>query len=105
VILVASWGLLALGARSLAALIAGVVLLDLGAQALHISNQSVIYTLSPGARSRVNTAYMVAFFVGGAVMSALPSVTYSVAGWPGVCALGALTAGTALGFWYITRNR
>ena len=105
VMLLASWGLLALGARSLAALIAGVVLLDLGAQALHISNQSVIYTLSPGARSRVNTAYMVAFFVGGAVMSALASVTYSVAGWPGVCALGALTAGTALGFWYITRNR
>jgi predicted MFS family arabinose efflux permease len=105
VILLASWGLLALGARSLAALIAGVVLLDLGAQALHISNQSVIYALSPEVRSRVNTAYMVAFFVGGAAMSAVASVTYSVAGWKGVCALGAATAGTALGFWFMTRNR
>jgi predicted MFS family arabinose efflux permease len=105
VILLASWGLLALGARSLAALIAGIVLLDLGAQALHISNQSAIYTLHPQARSRVNTAYMVAYFVGGATMSAAASLVYSVARWDGVCALGALASAAALIFWLRTSRR
>jgi predicted MFS family arabinose efflux permease len=105
VILLASWGLLALGARSLAALIVGIVLLDLGAQALHISNQSVIYTLHPQARSRVNTAYMVAYFVGGATMSAAASLVYSVARWDGVCALGALASAAALIFWLRTSRR
>jgi predicted MFS family arabinose efflux permease len=105
VILLASWGLLALGARSLAALIVGIVLLDLGAQALHISNQSAIYTLHPQARSRVNTAYMVAYFVGGATMSAAASLVYSVARWDGVCALGALASAAALIFWLRTSRR
>jgi predicted MFS family arabinose efflux permease len=105
VILLASWGLLALGTRSLAALIVGIVLLDLGAQALHISNQSAIYTLHPQARSRVNTAYMVAYFVGGATMSAAASLVYSVARWGGVCALGALASAAALIFWLRTSRR
>jgi hypothetical protein len=104
VILLGSWGLLDLGARSLAALIAGIIALDLGAQALHISNQSAIYALRPQARSRLNTAYMVAFFLGGAALSAAASLIYSAAGWNGVCALGGLTAATALWFWFATRR-
>ena len=47
-------------------LVLGVILLDLGAQSAHISNQSRIYAIRPEARSRMNTAYMVAYFVGGA---------------------------------------
>jgi predicted MFS family arabinose efflux permease len=92
VIVLASWGLLDLGARSLAALVVGIVLLDLGAQALHISNQSAIYALRAQAYSRINTAYMVAYFAGAATMSAATTVVYGAAGWNGVCALGALTA-------------
>jgi len=100
--LLGSWALLAPAAHSLAALIAGIVLLDLGSQALHISNQSAIYALRPRARSRLNTAYMVAYFVGGAVMSAAASLIYSVAGWGGVCVLGAATAAAALCLWLVT---
>jgi len=103
VALLGSWGLLDLGAHSLPALIAGIVVLDLGSQALHISNQSAIYALRPRARSRLNTAYMVAYFVGGAVMSAAASLLYSAAGWSGVCTLGAATAAAALFFWSATR--
>jgi predicted MFS family arabinose efflux permease len=105
VALLGSWGLLALGAHSLAALIAGIVVLDLGSQALHISNQSAIYALRPGARSRLNTAYMVSYFLGGAVMSAAASVLYSTAGWGGVCILGAAVAGAALCLWLATNGR
>jgi predicted MFS family arabinose efflux permease len=105
VILMASWGLLALGAHSLAALIPGIVLLDLGAQALHISNQSDIYALRAEVHSRLNTAYMVAYFTGGAVMSAAASLVFSAAGWDGVCVLGALTAAVGLAVWPWTRRR
>jgi len=100
--LLGSWGLIGLGAHSLAALIAGIVMLDLGAQALHISNQSAIYALRPRARSRLNTAYMVAYFVSGAVMSAAASLLYSASGWGGVCVLGAATAAAALCLWLVT---
>lgn len=95
-ILVASWGLLAWGGTSLGPLIAGIVALDLGTQVLHISNQSAIYALRPQARSRLNTAYMVAYFLGGATMTAAASATYAQAGWDGVCALGAATVALAL---------
>jgi predicted MFS family arabinose efflux permease len=105
VILLGSWSLLDLGAHSLAALIAGTIALDLGVQALHISNQSAIYALRPQARSRLNTAYMVAYFLGGAVLSAAASLVYSAAGWNGICALGALTAAAALWFWIATNRR
>jgi predicted MFS family arabinose efflux permease len=105
VILLASWGLLALGAHSLAALIPGIVLLDLGAQALHISNQSDIYALRAEVHSRLNTAYMVAYFTGGAVMSAAASLVFSTAGWGGVCVLGSLTAAAGLAVWPRTRHR
>jgi predicted MFS family arabinose efflux permease len=105
VILLGSWSLLDLGAHSLAALIAGTIALDLGVQALHISNQSAIYALRPQARSRLNTAYMVAYFLGGAVLSAAASLVYSAAGWNGICALGTLTAAAALWFWLATNRR
>jgi len=105
VILMASWGLLALGAHWLAALIPGIVLLDLGAQALHISNQSDIYALRAEVHSRLNTAYMVGYFAGGAVMSAAASLVFGAAGWGGVCVLGALTSAAGLAVWPRTRRR
>jgi hypothetical protein len=105
VILLVSWGLLALGGHWLGALIPGIVLLDLSAQALHISNQSEIYALPAEVHSRLNTAYMVAYFTGGAVMSAAASLVFSVAGWGGVCVLGTVTAAAGLAVWPWTRHR
>jgi predicted MFS family arabinose efflux permease len=92
-----SWGLLALGGSSVVALIAGIVLLDLGIQGAHVSNQSAIYALRPEARSRLTTAYMVSVFLGGVIGSLLAAVIYSAAGWQATCALGAGLALTALG--------
>jgi predicted MFS family arabinose efflux permease len=101
-VLLLSWGVLALGQDSVLALIAGIVLLDLGAQAMHISNQSAIYTLHGQARSRLTTAYMVAYFMGGVVLSAATSALYENGGWPAVCALGAGTAAVGLLAWLAT---
>jgi predicted MFS family arabinose efflux permease len=96
VTILVAWGLIALGASSLAALVAGVVLLDLGIQGQHILNQSMIYTLREDARSRVTTAYMANNFFWGALGSAAASVAWSAGGWGAVSALGAGVAVLAL---------
>jgi predicted MFS family arabinose efflux permease len=80
-------------------MVAGVILLDLGVQAAHISNQSRIYAIRPEARSRMNTAYMVAYFIGGAVGSYSGAWGWSRAGWGGVCFVGfGMTLGGLLAF-------
>ncbi len=103
-VLLLSWGLLAFGHSSVVALIAGIVVLDLGAQAMHISNQSAVYSLHGQARSRLTTAYMVAYFSGGVALSAATSALYSSGGWDAVCALGAATAAVGLITWLVTER-
>jgi len=88
----ASWGLLALGAHSLAALVAGIVLFDLGVQATQILNQSVIFRLRPEARSRLNTAYMTCYFAGAVSGSAGASFAWERGGWGAVSTAGAIVA-------------
>jgi len=83
-----------LGAHSLVALVAGIVLLDLGVQGLHITNQSLIYQLAPERRTRINAVYMIFYFLGGSAASGLAAVLYASTGWAGVCAFGA-ALGTA----------
>jgi predicted MFS family arabinose efflux permease len=101
-VMLLSWGVMALGRSSVAPLIVGIALLDLGVQGIHISNQSAIYALRPEARSRLTTAYMVAYFLGGAALSAITSSLYGSDGWGGVCVLGAATALAALVAWIVT---
>jgi predicted MFS family arabinose efflux permease len=80
-------------------LLAAVVLLDLWAQAVHISNQARIYAIRPEARNRLNTAYMVCFFAGGSAGSALGAWGWGRWGWPGVCGVSlALLAFGLAGF-------
>ena len=84
--------------------VAGIVLFDLGAQGVHISNQTRIYALRPDARNRLTTAYMVSYFVGGVVGSLLAAVTYDVWGWGAVCAVGAGAAVAGLAVWGATQR-
>ncbi len=95
-VLLASWGLLALGKSSLAALIAGIVVMDLGVQGAHISNQAAIYRLHAQARSRLTTAYIVSMFLGGILGSTLSSTLYAADGWTAICVLGAALAAVAI---------
>jgi predicted MFS family arabinose efflux permease len=103
-ILLASWGLLDWGGTSVVALVAGIVLLDLGVQGQHISNQAAIYALRPEARSRLTTAYVVSMFVGAAAGSVLAATVYGAAGWSGTCVLGAATALVSLVLWGLTQR-
>jgi predicted MFS family arabinose efflux permease len=66
----------------------GVVLLDAGTQATQLANQTVIYGLAPAERSRINAIYMVAYFLGGALGTAVAAQAWQRGGWPAVCAAG-----------------
>jgi predicted MFS family arabinose efflux permease len=96
-VLVVSWAALAAGAHSLAWFLIGMVAVDLALQAVHISNQSIVYALAPAARSRINAVYMTTYFIGAAAGSALGALAWTSAGWTGVCLFGvAAAAATAL---------
>jgi predicted MFS family arabinose efflux permease len=99
VAILAGWGLLALGRTSVVGLIAGLVVLDLGVQGQHILNQTLIYALHPGARSRLTTAYMSGNFVAGALASAATVWAWEQGGWYAVCGLGATLAAIGLVAW------
>lgn len=72
----------------LAGLIVGVILLDIGVQSGHVTNQTRIYGLMPQARSRLNMVYMMCYFLAGAAGSFAGSVLWTQFGWAGVCGLG-----------------
>lgn len=98
-VMVLSWIPIALGRHSLGALITGVVVLDFAVQGLHITNQSIIYQLRPDARSRITSAYMSLYFVGGVIGSLAATAAYSAGGWSATSAVGAAFGAIALGLW------
>jgi len=73
---------------SLVGIGAGVVLLDAGAQANLVANQTVIYGLVPAERSRINAIYMVSYFLGGALGTAVAAQAWQRGGWLAVCIAG-----------------
>ncbi|MBN3819828.1 MFS transporter [Paraburkholderia sp. Se-20369] len=97
--LIASWGLLAGTGRTLFALIAGVILLDLGCQAIHVVNQSLIFRTRPDAHSRLVGCYMLFYSAGMGLGAIASTATFARAGWSGVCVLGAGVSLLALIFW------
>jgi predicted MFS family arabinose efflux permease len=97
-----AWLPIALLHSSLWALASGVVLIDLAIQAVHVTNQSLIFALRPEARSRLVAAYMVFYSIGSASGAIASTSVYAAAGWAGVCGLGAAIALLALLFWAAT---
>lgn len=101
-LLLASWGLIALLPVSLPLLLAGVVVLDLAVQAVHVTNQSIIFERHPEAGSRLVGGYMVFYSIGSALGAITSTMAYAQAGWSGVSMLGAAFSAAALLFWGAT---
>ena len=102
VLALGAYAVLGLSGGYLAGLVVGVLLLDVGVQATHISNQTLVFSLVPEARSRLNTVYMTGYFTGGSLGSIAGGIAWTHFGWPGVCLVGgALVAlGLALHRYY-----
>jgi len=77
-------------------MVVGVILIDLGNQTGQISNQSRINALHGEARSRINTVYMVCYFIGGALGSFFGAYSWGLWGWAGVCVTGLILLTSAL---------
>lgn len=92
ILLLLSWGAIALGIQSVSALLLGIILLDLAVQGIHVTNQSVMYRMMPEARNRLTAGYMTCYFIGGALGSLLSAAAYQHWGWPGVCIAGAVVS-------------
>lgn len=82
--------------QSIVGLVVGVVLLDLGLQATHIANQTLVFSLNPQARNRLNTVYMVTYFTGGATGTLLASQAWHLWQWDGVVLVGLVFSSLAL---------
>lgn len=101
-LMLASWLPIALTQSSLWALLLGVITLDLGLQAVHVTSQSMIYNVRPEAQSRLTAGYMLFYSIGSALGSITSTAMYAWGGWTGVCLLGAAINAMALGYWWLT---
>ena len=90
VLLAGSFALLWTGRTSLAALIIGIVVLDMGTQGMQITNQAVIYALRPD-RAQPDQQRVHGLLLPRAAPPAPwpPAALYGTHGWAGVCLLGA----------------
>ncbi|SIR22238.1 Predicted arabinose efflux permease, MFS family [Paenibacillus macquariensis] len=104
ILLLISWLFISYTEQSLFALVIGIVLLDLAVQAVHVTNQSMIFALRTEARSRLTAGYMVFYSIGSATGSIASTHIYASYGWDGVCLLGGSVSALALLFWAMTRR-
>lgn len=99
---VLAWLPISYAGQSLWALAAGVVVLDLAVQTIHVTSQTMIYAARPQARSRLVAGYMVFYSIGSGIGSIGSTLTYASTGWAGVCLLGAAFSSLALLLWALT---
>lgn len=95
-IVVLSFVIFGIFGHTLTGLIAGVILMDMGVQATHISNQTTIFSIRPEARNRLNTVYMVTYFIGGSLGTFLATQAWQQFEWNGVVAMGVTLSAIAL---------
>lgn len=74
----------------MAALIMGVILLDIGTQTGQVSNQARIFALGDEKRNRINTIFMFMYFIGGSLGSLLGTFAWEHWGWKGTSSVGLL---------------
>jgi predicted MFS family arabinose efflux permease len=101
-LLTLSWLPISVAETSLVALVCGVVLLDFAVQAVHVTNQSIIFAARPDAQSRMVGAYMCFYSVGSALGAAAATQVYALWGWEAVSLLGALISVSAWILWFLT---
>ncbi len=88
----AAWASAWLLGDAYAGLILAIILIDIGAQCLQVSNQSGTLQQLPQATNRVNTIFMTTFFICGSLGTFCSGFGWSIAGWVGVCIVGAFFA-------------
>ncbi|WP_412474688.1 MFS transporter [Rhizobium sp. WW22] len=102
VLMLFAWLPISMLDRSILWLIFGVLVIDFGLQAVHVTNQGMIYRVRPDAQNRLTAAYMIFYSIGSAVGSSTATIIYGHAGWTGVCISGGVISFATLLFWALT---
>ncbi len=92
------------GVLSIAAIVAGAVLLDSGLRAAMVANQAFVTGVDAETRSRSNTVFSVHNWGGYATGAFLASAAWSRFGWLGVCAVGVVASASALALYLFGRR-
>lgn len=103
--LLASYLIFWTAGHTIAGLVIGVIVVDAAMQVVNVSNQARIYSLPAELHSRLNTVYMVTYFAGGSLGSALGVWAWGRWKWSGVCALEVAAVGAALAVYARGRRR
>ena len=85
-----AWMMLGVLHETYAGIILSIIIIDIGMQCIQLSNQSATMKLCPEASSRMNTIYMVSYFIGGSLGTFLAGTLWSLYGWTGTVASGIL---------------
>lgn len=93
------------GATSIIAILVAVLLLDVAIQAINVLNQTRLFAVDAQARSRLNTAFVVSNFIGGAIGSALAGTLWQQGGWSGITGGEMMLTACALLIWLAQRRR
>lgn len=83
-----AWIIMGLFQNYYVGIIAGVIIIDIGMQSVQLSNQSATMKLCPQASSRMNTIYMVTYFIGGSFGTFLAGTMWVKFGWYGTVFAG-----------------
>lgn len=86
--MIVSWAVFGFFDYTYFGLIIGIILLDLGLACLNVTNQFIVYSSYPEAANRLNTVYMVSYFVGGSLGTFLSGLAWTAYGWTGVVFVG-----------------
>ena len=103
-IIVLSWGSAVLLPQSIWFLVIAVIAMDYGLQAVHVTNQSLIYRVRSDAQSSLAAAYMIFYAAGSGAGSVSSTIAYATGGWEAVCILGAVVSSAGWVFWAWTRT-
>ncbi|MEH2203769.1 MAG: MFS transporter [Nostoc sp.] len=80
-LVIASLVIAKIASNSALAIAVAVLLLDVGVQAIQVTNVARIYTLDAQSNSRINTVYMTTYFIGGAVGTSIGLLCWYLGGW------------------------
>lgn len=95
----------AIGSTSLIVILIAVLVFSVGVQGAQVLLQTRMLSIDPAARSRLNTAFVVTNFAGGAVGSALAGVLWNAGGWTALAIGGAGIVAAALVVWATQLSR
>ena len=83
--MMAPWVVMGFGVWTIAAIVAGAMLLDIGLRAAMVANQTLINSAVPDSRARSNTLFGLHVWSGNALGAFIMSWTFAHYGWIAVC--------------------